>query len=93
MTWCWILLIIFGYFIVGAIIAGFEIRLFSKKKTMFIDNYDENDMDGPVILTIILWPLVLILFVLVFIVEFVAFGGKHDGENEKKETKEALKDL
>jgi hypothetical protein len=92
MTWYWILLIIFGYFIVGAIIAGFEIRLFSKKKTMFTDN-DDNDMDGPVVFTIILWPLVLIFFVLALIVEFVAFGGKHDDENEKKETKEGLKDL
>lgn len=97
MTWYWFLLIIFGYLIVGAIIAGLGIRLSNKNKTIFTftnnDDDDDSDIVGPVLFTITLWPFVLIFAVLALIVDLIASGGKNHDENRKKETKEGLKDI
>lgn len=77
MHWYWILLIVFGYFVIGSIVVGLV------KRT---DN--ENVFDGSdelMILIDILWPISLVVFILISIYCLVAYKGKkHAAKIESK---------
>ena len=84
MYWYWILLIIFGYFVIGAIIVGLMVR------------YDYNDElkdgEGFLAFTAVLWPLALVVLMLCGIGHFVSVVGKNKPEENKQKNKK-VKDL
>lgn len=83
MHWYWIILIVFGYLVIGSIIVGLVKR--TDKEHVFDDDSDEL-----LILIDILWPISLVVFILVSIYCLVAYSGKH---KTKKESKNKMNEL
>lgn len=82
MHWYWIILIIFGYFVIGSIIVGLV------KRT---DNgHVFDDSDELLLIIDILWPISLVVFIFVSIYCLVAYVGKH---KTKKESKNKMNEL
>lgn len=78
MHWYWILLIVFGYFVIGSIVVGLVKR--TDNEHVFDDDSDEL-----LILIDILWPISLVVFILISIYCLVAYRGKkHVAKIESK---------
>lgn len=82
MHWYWIILIVFGYLVIGSIIVGLVKR--TDNGHVFDDSY------GSMMIIDILWPISLIVFILVSIYCLVAYSGKH---KTKKESKNKINEL
>ena len=77
MHWYWILLIVFGYLVIGSIIVGLVKR--TDKEHVFDDDSDEL-----LILIDILWPISLVVFILISIYCLVAYRKKPTAKIESK---------
>ncbi len=91
-----IFLSIVGYFIIGFILFGF----IAKFSDITMKELEKNkDVQGAAVIIMILWPLVVIFFLIMSLFELCKWSLKHifklskdDGElKEKKETKEKTK--
>lgn len=82
MNWYWIILIAFGYLVIGSIFVGLV------KRT---DNgHALDDSNGLMLMIDILWPISLVVFILLSIYYLVAYGRKN---TTKKESKNKMNEL